>query len=250
MKASAIIVTRGNVDLAPVLESLPWEWEIVVWDNSHGYANRQPPGGRDWNTWTSIGRGPNAPDLSVYGRYAAIKYASHDLIYVQDDDVIVSDPQAIVDKWTKQQSEHNESETDQWRRAVDGGEYDAQESWTDWDGLVANMPQEFRHDGYTDSCLVGFGACFHRDLPGRAFQRWEASKYSSLERRGKVDPSHSTTFNRTCDVVFTALTPRVLVDVPITHREFASDPDRMWKQPGHVGERTRMLELARKVRDA
>jgi hypothetical protein len=30
----------------------------------------------------------------------------------------------------------------------------------------------------------------------------------------------------------------------------ASDPDRMWKQPGHLGERNRMLELARKVRDA
>ena len=41
----------------------------------------------------------SSADLSVYGRYAAIEDARGDLIYVQDDDVIVSDPQAIVDAW-------------------------------------------------------------------------------------------------------------------------------------------------------
>lgn len=220
MNVSAIIVTRGNVDLKPVLNSLPWEWEIIVWDNSYGYVKRQPPGGRDWNTWTSIGRGPNAPDLSVYGRYAAIQYASHDLIYVQDDDVIVSDPQAIVDHWL-------------WVR----GRADA-------DFLVANMPQEFRHDGYTDSCLVGFGACFHRDLPGKAFDAFG-------EANGNVIEFGSTpVWQRTCDVVFTTLTPRVLVDVPKENLPYATDASRMYRQPDHVGERQRMLELARQVRDS
>jgi hypothetical protein len=217
VNVSAIIVTRGNVDLKPVLNSLPWEWEIIVWDNSYGYVKRQPPGGRDWNTWTSIGRGPNAPDLSVYGRYAAIEYASHDLIYVQDDDVIVSDPQAIVVAW-----------------------YEALEHPDNFNGenmVVANMPQEFRHDGYTDSCLVGFGACFHRDLPGKAFERFFAG-----------NPARDMlAFNRCCDVVFTALTPRVLVDVTKENLPYATDASRMYRQPDHVGGRQRMLDLVRSL---
>lgn len=209
MNVSAIIVTRGDVDLAPVLDSLPDDWEQIVWDNS------------------------SEQDLSVYGRYAAIEeYASHDLIYVQDDDVIVSDPQAIVDEWDNWNDQHLFMSTDS----------------TPVGGLVANMPQEFRHDGYTDSCLVGFGAAFHRDLPARAFSKFMTSPEAELLTTGDLINGGSW-FNRTCDVVFTTLTTRVFVDVPITHREFASDPDRMWKQPNHVSERARMLELARAVRD-
>lgn len=111
--------------------------------------------------------------------------------------------------------------------------------------LVCNMPPKFRHDGYTDSCLVGFGACFHRDAPTRAFGRF-------MEHHDHMIPLgiRQDVFWRTCDVVFTTLTPRVLVDVPKVDREFASDPDRMWKQPEHYGERVRMLELARQVRDS
>ena len=67
MNVSAVIVTRGNVDLTPVLESLPSEWEQVVWDNSV------------------------EQDLSVYGRYeAALTRASHDRIYFQDDDCVLA----------------------------------------------------------------------------------------------------------------------------------------------------------------
>jgi len=217
VNVSAIIVTRGDVDLAPVLDSLPDDWEQIVWDNSGGISVLDPdfPGGFAHDA---------VRDLSVYGRYAAIEYAAHDLIYVQDDDVIVSNPQEIVDTW-------------KWERVM----ADTPHLRSDPNILVANMPQEFRHAGYTDSCLVGFGACFHRDLPRKAFGRFDP-------------PSQRVTsdmFERTCDVVFTTLAPaRGLVDVPITHREFASDPARMWKQPGHVAERARMLELARKVRDA
>lgn len=230
MNVSAVIVTRGNVDLQPVLDSLPKEWERVVWDNSGASSSQEAlekaalgsgfvgENGK-WMTATN--------DLSVYGRYAAIEYASHDLIYVQDDDVIVSDPQAIVDMWDEM-------------RALAEIEQDP----TPEGFLVSNMPQEFRHDGYTDSCLVGFGACFHKYLPARAFKA-----LSDYERLYDLTRDRDW-IHRTCDVVFTTLTPRVLVDVPKTDREFASDDDRMWKQPGHFGERTRMLELARMVRDA
>lgn len=63
MDVSAVIVTRGNVDLGPILNSLPFA-DVVVWDNS--VRN----------------------DLSVYGRYAGIEETRHDLVYVQDDDAI------------------------------------------------------------------------------------------------------------------------------------------------------------------
>jgi hypothetical protein len=236
---SAIIVTRGNVDLAPVLDSLPPDWEQVIWDNGKGVVD---VGGSDA---IRLDRGlPDeafdgdryAPemrvsDLSVFGRYAAIEFATWDLIFVQDDDVIVSDPQAIVGRYIDEGTHMH----DEFGKGLT--------TYFDDPGcVVANMPQEFRHDGYTDSCLVGFGACFHRDAPQRAFDRMRAESFL----RGDGDEF----FQRTCDVVFTTLTPRALVDVPKIDREFASDPDRMWKQPNHHGERTRMLDLVRQVRDS
>ena len=221
MNVSACLVTRGDVDMQPVIDSLPPSWEIVIWDNSGKILMR--PGSDDGDP-RAMQRlwGVTAADLSVYGRYAAIEYASHDLIWVSDDDVIASDPQAIVDEWG--------------HVAFHLGNHDL---------LVANMPQEFRHDGYTDSCLVGFGSCFHRDAPKRAFE-----KFFGTGRNGQHYTRDHAHFNRCADVVFTTLTPRVLVDIPKTDREMASDSNRMWKQPGHLDERTQMLNLVRQVRDA
>ncbi len=59
---AAVIVTRGDVDLRPSLDGLPFP-EIGVWDNE--------------------------PDLVVYGRYAAIENVTAPVCYTQDDDVIV-----------------------------------------------------------------------------------------------------------------------------------------------------------------
>jgi hypothetical protein len=65
---SAVIVTKGDVDLSPILESLRSDGfeDIVVWDNS-----KRPF------------------DVKVFGRYAAVAEAKHEFIYVQDDDCIV-----------------------------------------------------------------------------------------------------------------------------------------------------------------
>ena len=191
MKTAAIIVTRGNVGLTPVLESLPADWQQIVWDNSQ------------------------REDLSVYGRYAAIENTDADRIYVQDDDCILP-PESFHGLLAAWQPGH----------------------------VIANMPARFR-EHYSDSCLVGFGAMFERDLPARAFGKFTLG-YGIDRMLSAVD----VFFQRTCDVVFTTLTPRLLVDVPYTDREFASDPDRMWKQPSHFLERRQMLELARQVRDA
>lgn len=244
---TAIVVTRGDVDLKPVAASLPKAWELLVWNNARATAfennhviymkdddvracrvnepvfaagDDEPATVLRWSPDGSFAMIP-AADFSVYGRYAAIEYATNDLIYVQDDDVIVSDPQAIVDAWV----EHQDA-------AIDAEVLDVEH-------VVCNMPPEFRPH-YPDSALVGFGACFHRDAPTLAFDRFHEASFEF----------DWLFFNRCCDVVFTTLTDRVLVDVPKENREFAEGPDRMYRQPGHVGERTRMLELARMVRDA
>jgi hypothetical protein len=244
VNVSAIIVTRGDVDLGPILESLPSSWEVITWDNGDGLVYRNAGGsvvfGFPGDEVFEVGS-----DLFVYGRYAAIEYASHNLIYVQDDDCIVSDPQAIVDRWL-------------WiTRLRDVGleeELHAVAGLRDQDlPIVANMPQEFRPH-YPDSCLLGFGACFHRDLPDRAFERFLHPTRMDPEGGwiGYMDSVRLTSsmLRRTCDVVFTTLTPRVLVDVPVEVLSYAHGEGRMWKQPNHFGERTQVLEMARKVRDA
>ncbi len=180
---AAIIVTRGDQDLTPVAASIPEEWDLVIWDNSAG------------------------EDLSVYGRYAAIARTTAEVIYVQDDDCIVSDPAFIA------------------RTLIEWGP----------EVVVSNMPREFRHGFYTDHALVGFGAAFHRDAPQQAFDRLTATGL----------PIEREWFLRTCDIVFTALMPRVLVDVPHEDMPWAHYESRMWKQPGHQAERARMIDLVR-----
>jgi len=218
------LVTRGDVNLDEIVYSIadagiPF---IKIWDNS------------------------KREDLSVYGRYAAIEYTDADLIYVQDDDCIVSDPQALVRAWK-----------DAWRAGIQGKTGTLQ-FHSDADlHIVCNMPPEFRHDFYTDHALVGFGAVFHRDAPERAFERIFPS--GTFDPAGTdwydytlngIGPLDAGFFHRTCDIVFTGLTPRVLVDVPKTNLWWAEDESRMYRQPQHVEERLRMLELVKQVRDA
>ena len=182
---TACLVTRGDVDMTPVIGSLPPEWPVVVWDNSR-----------------------KAQDWAVYGRYAATYEAESDLIYVQDDDCLVSDPRALVALW------HEWSD----RR---GGAVDH---------VVCNMPQEFRHVFYAfNHALVGFGAVFHRTLPPQIPVPWE-------------NPLEMRKFLRCCDIAFTARFPRVFADVPVTNLPHAHADNRMWKQPNHQFERAAFLE--------
>ena len=95
--------------------------------------------------------------------------------------------------------------------------------------IVANMPLGHRRN-YRDACLIGFGAVFDRDLPALAFERFGG--------KGKRP-----------DIVFTALTPHTLLDVPFKHLPWATGPDRMYRQPGHVFERDSQLRAARRVRN-
>ncbi len=65
---SAVVVTRGNVSLEPILDSFTAAgiFDFTVWDNS-----RRPE------------------NLGVFGRYAALPDCGRDVVLVQDDDVIL-----------------------------------------------------------------------------------------------------------------------------------------------------------------
>lgn len=242
LKVSAIIVTRGDVDLRPVLDSLPREWEQVVWNNSGSDAGatvsvRDPR--KHERESGAVKMQQVGHDISVYGRYHAIQYASHDLIYVQDDDCILSDPNEILEWWYR------------WQAATE-----EEKGHPHFSHVICNMPQEFRHDFYTDHALVGFGAAFHRDVPARAFsQLWiqMAKTRGFAVPEGRIweralelanDPSYwPQFFHRTCDIPFTGLSPRVLVEIPKENLPWAEADNRMWKQSDHQGERARMREL-------
>lgn len=207
MNVTGIIVTRGDHDLEPVLKSLPSEWEVLVYDNGAGRLYERRTQGLALL---------NMPDLAVYGRYRALDYASNELIYVQDDDCIVEDPEAIAGAMNGLRI-----------GSPDGPLVDA---------VVCNMPQEFRHAFYDEHALSGFGAAFPRHLPGRTFE-W-------FRDRETLD---ADVFNRTCDIIFTGLTQRILVDVPVRSLDYAYGEDRMWRQAEHVSERTATLEIVKKL---
>ncbi len=183
MNVTACLVTRGNVDMLPIAESIiaAGITDVVSYDNSVGENH------------------------GVYGRYVLIEDAAGDVVYVQDDDCLLP-PESII----------------RLLEAYEPGR------------IVANMSADFRAN-YTDSCLVGFGAVFDRDLPARAFERF----------RGAGRPWD---FRNRPDVIFTALTPFTLVDVPVEILPYAYGRDRMYRQRGHAAQRHKALQHARAVR--
>ena len=70
-EVSAVLVTRGDVDLDPILETLPYP-EVIVW-------NDRERGSR-----------------GCYGRYLAMTEARNDVIYFQDDDLVFSAHEALL----------------------------------------------------------------------------------------------------------------------------------------------------------
>lgn len=62
-QVSAVLVTRGDIDLSPIVKTLPFE--VVVWNNGERF------------------------DHQCYGRFAAIPETTTPHIYVQDDDLTI-----------------------------------------------------------------------------------------------------------------------------------------------------------------
>lgn len=76
-----MLVTRGDVDLQPIIDSLLDYQDVIVWDNSH------------------------RPDWKVAGRYIACLEATTDHVFFQDDDTIVpEDTQiALLEEYTDEE---------------------------------------------------------------------------------------------------------------------------------------------------
>lgn len=72
---SAVIVTRGDVDLSPILATLPYE-DVVVWDNS-----------------------ARPFDAGVFGRYLAMLECRNEVVYCQDDDVVFERHAELAEAW-------------------------------------------------------------------------------------------------------------------------------------------------------
>jgi hypothetical protein len=160
----AVIVTRGDCDLAPILESLIFP-DVTIWNNKV------------------------ATDLGAYGRYQAIQdHVHHDIVYVQDDDCIVSGE-------------------DQLRL------FAAYEPAV----LTAMMPPE-RTD-YTDTVLIGWGAIFDSDLPELAFEKWVAAGHEIESPEFRIVGA---------DFIFPILTPWKRLDGYHTDLPHAHADNRTW----------------------
>jgi len=72
---SAVLVTRGDVDLEPILATLPFD-DVVIWNNSE-----------------------KAEDARCYGRFLGIVEAKHEIIYFQDDDIIFREHRALLNHY-------------------------------------------------------------------------------------------------------------------------------------------------------
>jgi hypothetical protein len=71
----ACLVTRGDVDMEPILDTLPYG-DFVIWDNSK-----------------------NEIDWKVYGRYLAINETAKPVIYFQDDDCLITCHDALMEAY-------------------------------------------------------------------------------------------------------------------------------------------------------
>jgi hypothetical protein len=75
MEVTACIITRGDLDMTPIIETIPSDWELSVWDPAR------------------------RPDEGVWGRYVLVADAKTPLVYLQDDDVIFRGQRALLHQW-------------------------------------------------------------------------------------------------------------------------------------------------------
>jgi hypothetical protein len=144
-------------------------------------------------------------DAKVYGRYEAIDQAQTDVVFVQDDDCVLA-PESFRELVAN------------YKPGV----------------ITANMPEPFRAH-YSDSCLVGFGAIFDRNLPWQSFSKMDVHDYPHQ-------------FEFTCDVYFTALSEQLWLDLPYENLPWATAESRMYRQRDHLPMRAAALMEARQWR--
>jgi hypothetical protein len=182
----AVVVTRGDVDLEPIVSTLPYG-EIVVWDNSEK--------DREWR---------------CYGRYLAVAETDKPVIYFQDDDLIFTAHQEILEQFRP-------------------------------DRMVVNMPSPWYEVAEYDKlgqALVGAGSLVPRGLP-----------FPALRRYLSVYPCDELFLNY-ADVVVGMLTPFERVDLGYEVLDYASAPGRIWTTPGALDRKRTMQQRVMAMREA
>lgn len=77
MRVTACLITRGDVDMEPILDTLPYD-EVLIWN---GQERDEQPG--------------------TFGRYELMREATHDVIYTQDDDCIFREHDTLRRLWSE-----------------------------------------------------------------------------------------------------------------------------------------------------
>jgi len=184
---TACLVTRGNVDMQPILDSLIFD-KVIVWDNSK----------RD-------------VDEKAYGRYAAAEEAETEVVYFQDDDVILNaDTQrALLATW-------------------EPGMY------------LTNMEQGHNHS-YPGLNWCAWGAVTERKSYRDAFARWFSAGNSIDEPGFKLHGA---------DIVFSLLHPKTRnVDLGRQHLSYAFGDDRLCQTEDYNSVKVDFYNRAKRLAD-
>ncbi len=167
---SAVIVTRGDHPeaIGEILDSLPYE-DVVIWDNSK-----------------------REKDEKCLGRYLGMIFTRNELIYLQDDDILFTAHEQLLE-------------------AHQPGR------------ITANMPSPwYERTGYDreESVQVGAGSLMERSMPSKAF-----AQYLSLWPEDDL-------FLTYCDDICGILLPSLRVDLGYTILPHADDPGRICTTEG------------------
>jgi len=205
---TAVIVTRGDVDLTPILKTF------------YSPCEHRPSFGEDFpvkERFSDIIIYDNSKllDFRVFSRFIAAQMAGTDYVYVQDDDCIVDLPSYP------------------WHLAEP-------------DKILCNMPPAYRPNYPGPTQLLGFGSVFHRDLIRPTFERYFEAQKESHRQSGEQGSCWllDDIFLVECDRVFTGLNTCKLVDIPITHLSHATAPNRLYRQSDH---NERRLSIERRI---
>jgi len=189
LEVSACLVTRGDQPdmMKKIQDSLLPYGEVIVWDNSV------------------------RTDYKCAGRYAAAEEATHDVVYFQDDDVIVP----VQTQLRLMQNYEPGVVTAVWGHGTDP-------------------------DGYTDLPLVCGGAVMDANLPRQAITRW-------CDGGGQLDDD----FNYEADFVVGVLYPEfkhlhLPFDIDLS---IAQAPERLCNQPWQRDLKRNLTSWARAIRD-
>lgn len=160
---TAVLVTRGDVDLTPVLDSLPAEWPRIVWDNSC-----------------------RTTDLKVYGHFAALDEIETEYAFCQDDDAICPAAELLA-AWDE--SKHADK--------ILLNEADGETPWISWGGIfhkalpAAAIGKFVAAYGMSDDVLLWCDLIFSELTPWvNVDLGWENLPHFRAQNRMVMLPTH------------------------------------------------------------